>query len=370
MGSSAGAASAKHRSAARASRTFACGGIEHSAEKGRRKRRCRNARNQQRGTRARHRTRRSRRRKSRGKSRGSTRRRWSKKFSRAYVWNDWSLRNRTPFSSTARWEPPATRWRCWKRIRLVASSPLTATPLRWRSRKRGSKQQESRSELLWCKAIFATQRNCCNRNFENLKVGTDGRPITQIDGALVDRGNVVVSGDVAGAEVFSFRSDAPLDMRYDRDGETSAFDLVNYLSSSDLEDLLFQSSPMRGGRVASQKPSQNIVRSHLIHSTSELTSLIEAAIPVGVRRQSRVHPATQTFAALRLAVNDEFWALDHGAWALSQVLANTARLVFLTYSSHEDRTVKRTFSPPCRFADSRNGIGRPKKEPRVLPERA
>jgi 16S rRNA (cytosine1402-N4)-methyltransferase len=57
----------------------------------------------------------------------------------------------------------------------------------------------------------------------------------------------------------------------------------------------------------------------------------------------RVHPATRVFAALRLAVNDEFWALEEGAWALCAVLAHAARLVVLTYSSHEDRTVKRTF---------------------------
>ena len=177
--------------------------------------------------------------------------------------------------------------------------------------------------------------------FENSKVGTDGRPITQIDGALVDAGMSLyqVTWQERG---LSFRSDAPLDMRYDRDGETSAFDLVNYLSSSDLEDLLFKFADERWARRIAETIAAHR-QSHLIHSTSELVSLIEAAIPVGVRRQSRVHPATQTFAALRLAVNDEFWALDHGAWALSQVLANTARLVFLTYSSHEDRTVKRTF---------------------------
>jgi 16S rRNA (cytosine1402-N4)-methyltransferase len=57
----------------------------------------------------------------------------------------------------------------------------------------------------------------------------------------------------------------------------------------------------------------------------------------------RVHPATRVFAALRLAVNDEFWALEEGVWALSAVMANAARLAVLTYSSHEDRTVKRTF---------------------------
>ena len=140
----------------------------------------------------------------------------------------------------------------------------------------------------------------------------------------------------------SFRGDAPLDMRYDRDQDFSAFDLVNRLSSQELEDVLFKFADERWARritaVIVEHRSRNVIR-----TTSELVSLIEAAIPVAVRRQSRVHPATQTFAALRLAVNDEFGALDKGAWSLMQVLAPAARLVILTYSSNEDRIVKRTF---------------------------
>lgn len=182
--------------------------------------------------------------------------------------------------------------------------------------------------------------------FENQKVGADGRPVQRIDGALVDAGMSLyqVTWPERG---LSFRSDtefadAPLDMRYNRAQGFSAFDLVNGLSTSDLEDLLFKYADERWARrIATTIAAHR--RSHVIRTTAELTSLIEAAIPVSVRRQSRVHPATQTFAALRLAVNDEFRALDQGAWALAQVLAPAARLVILTYSSHEDRTVKRTF---------------------------
>jgi 16S rRNA (cytosine1402-N4)-methyltransferase len=75
--------------------------------------------------------------------------------------------------------------------------------------------------------------------FENQKVGTDGRSIEQIDGALVDAGMSLwqVTNPERG---ISFRGDAPLDMRYDREQELSAYDLVNRLSPSDLEDLIFQ----------------------------------------------------------------------------------------------------------------------------------
>ena len=177
--------------------------------------------------------------------------------------------------------------------------------------------------------------------FENKKVGADGKPINTIDGALVDAGMSLYQVTWRERGI-SFRGDAPLDMRYDRTQEYSAFDLVNRLSTSDLEDLLFKFADERWARRIATIITEHR-RRQPIHTTAELVSLIEAAIPVAVRRQSRVHPATQTFAALRLAVNDELWALDLGAWSLSQVLAPAARLVILTYSSNEDRTVKRTF---------------------------
>ena len=204
--------------------------------------------------------------------------------------------------------------------------------------------------------------------FENQKVGADGRPITHIEGALVDAGMSLyqVTSPERG---LSFRADAPLDMRYDRTQGVSAFDLVNRLSTSDLEDLLFKFADERWARRIAATIADHR-RSHVIRTTSELASLVEAAIPAGVRRQSRVHPATKTFAALRLAVNDEFWALDQGAWALSAVLATAARLVILTYSSNEDRTVKRTFRRLAgRPVDSDVSRPRRKRKPDALSHR-
>ncbi|HEX8551850.1 MAG TPA: 16S rRNA (cytosine(1402)-N(4))-methyltransferase RsmH [Abditibacteriaceae bacterium] len=193
---------------------------------------------------------------------------------------------------------------------------------------------------------FRNAREFLQPYFENQKSGADGRPITRIDGALVDAGMSLLQ--VTWPERgLSFRTegafkDAPLDMRYDRTQDISALDLVNRLSPNELEDLIFQFADERWARrITATIVEQR--RSKVIETTTELVSLIEAAIPLAVRRQSRVHPATQTFAALRLAVNSEFAALDQGAWALSDVLAPAARLVVLTYSSHEDRTIKRTF---------------------------
>lgn len=144
------------------------------------------------------------------------------------------------------------------------------------------------------------------------------------------------------AHGLSFRIEAPLDMRYDRSQSWSAWDIVNRALPGELEDVLFSYTDERWARrivefivAARQKRA--------VSSTLELAEIVQAAIPVGARRQSRVHAATKTFAALRLAVNTEYWALDEGVRALCSLLASEARLVVLTYSSHEDRIVKHLF---------------------------
>ena len=162
-----------------------------------------------------------------------------------------------------------------------------------------------------------------------------------IDGALIDAGMSLYQVTWGGRGL-SFRADAPLDMRYDRTQEISAHDLINRLSEEGLENLFFKFTDERWARrIASFITTHR--RSKPINTTSELSGIITEAIPAAVRHQTRVHPATKVFAALRIAVNDELWALEEGAWAISSVLNTTARLAVLTYSSNEDRTVKITF---------------------------
>ena len=190
-----------------------------------------------------------------------------------------------------------------------------------------------------------------------------------IAGALIDAGMSMFQ--VAWQERgLSFQNDAPLDMRYDRTRGVSAADLLNRLSQQELEDLFFKFTDERWARRIAAVIADHR-RSQVINTTSELVSLIEAAIPFGVRRSLRVHPATRVFAALRLAVNDEFWALEEGAWAFSSVLANAARLTILTYSSNEDRTVKRTFSRlAARQESSGSGYARQEAAALSTPPRA
>ena len=195
--------------------------------------------------------------------------------------------------------------------------------------------------VTWVQGDYRYADELLEPYLEKQKVGTDGRELSRIDGALIDAGMSLWQIERA-THGLSFRVDGPLDMRYDAGQAWSAFDLVNRLEAEALEDLIFSYTDERWARRIVQFIVAARHRSP-ISTTSELAGLIAAAIPEGARRQSRVHPATKTFAALRLAVNTEFWALDQGARALSSVLAPTARLVVLTYSSNEDRILKRTF---------------------------
>jgi len=196
---------------------------------------------------------------------------------------------------------------------------------------------------------FRNARTLLQPYFDNLKVGTDQRPIQSVDGALVDAGMSLLQ--VTWPERgLSFRDDGPLDMRFNRTSGPSAADLVNRLSPTELEDLFFHLTDERWARRIATFIAEHR-RTQPIRTTSELARIVEQAIPASVRRSSRVHPATKTFAALRIAVNDEFWALDDGALTLSSLLQPSARLVFLTYSSNEDRTLKRTFRRLARLVD-------------------
>lgn len=176
-----------------------------------------------------------------------------------------------------------------------------------------------------------------------------------VRGALLDAGMSLYQVSLA-ARGLSFNQDGPLDMRYNEDQEISAYELVNQLEEEELSDLLFRYTDERWARrIAANITRQR--RSNPINTTSELADIIAAVIPAPAKRKSRVHPATKSFAAIRMAVNDEYWALEEGAWALAQALATNARLAILTYSSTEDRTVKRTFR---RLADRMPEVDTPK----------
>jgi 16S rRNA (cytosine1402-N4)-methyltransferase len=156
--------------------------------------------------------------------------------------------------------------------------------------------------------------------------------VTQADGVALDLG--VSSFQLDEAERgFSFGSDGPLDMRMnDREGATAA-DLVNTLPESELADILFRYGEEKRARAVARA----IVAARPIARTLELANIVERVVGRGAQR---IHPATRTFQALRIAVNDELGELERGLDAAERVLKPEGRLAVVSFHSLEDRIVK------------------------------
>ncbi len=134
---------------------------------------------------------------------------------------------------------------------------------------------------------------------------------------------------------FSLMAEGPLDMRMDRNQTTTADEIVNFSSEKQLADLIYQFGEERRSR----RISRAIVRARPIHTTQRLSRVIEVAVP----RTSKLHPATQTFMALRMAVNDEQGQLDRLLETAPDLVASGGRIVIISFMSLEDRKVKQSF---------------------------
>ena len=155
-----------------------------------------------------------------------------------------------------------------------------------------------------------------------------------VDGILLDVG--VSSMQLKAAERgFSFLQDGPLDMRMDRRSAITAASLVNDLEEEELANLLFE----LGEERQSRRIAKAIVAARPLHTTLELASVIAEVAP----RRGRLHPATRTFQALRIATNDELGALSRGLEGALELLGQRGRLVVISFHSLEDRLVKRLF---------------------------
>ncbi|MCA8909316.1 MAG: 16S rRNA (cytosine(1402)-N(4))-methyltransferase RsmH [Rhodospirillaceae bacterium] len=135
------------------------------------------------------------------------------------------------------------------------------------------------------------------------------------------------------ARGFSFRADGPLDMRMGSDGPSAA-DLVNTLGEADLAALIRELGEDRFAR----RIARMLVARRPFTRTAELADAVRAAVPPV---HDGIHPATRTFQALRMAVNDELGELDRGLDAAERLLKPGGRLAVIAFHSLEDRTVKR-----------------------------
>lgn len=173
--------------------------------------------------------------------------------------------------------------------------------------------------------------------FDELDRAMSDNGVSALAGALFDLGVSSHQFD-AGERGFSYRTDAPLDMRMDRREGRSAHHLVNESTERELADLIRDFADERfAGRIA-----RAICAARPIETTTELASVIASAIPAPARRRGG-HPAKRTFQALRIAVNRELEILPA---ALDRAIANTlrgGRVAVLSYHSGEDRIVKERF---------------------------
>jgi len=158
-----------------------------------------------------------------------------------------------------------------------------------------------------------------------------------VDGILLDLGVSSMQLDTV-ERGFSFQTDAPLDMRFDPDNPRNAEDLVNDLSESELANLIY----LYGEERYSRRVSKAIIQARPLKTTQQLASVIKQAI--GSKYSgSRLHPATRTFQALRIAVNGELDAIGKVLPQAIHTLFPGGRLVVIAFHSLEDRLVKEFF---------------------------
>lgn len=170
-------------------------------------------------------------------------------------------------------------------------------------------------------------------NFRKLREILGKLGITKVDGILFDLG--LSSLHLSRAERgFSFQHDGPLDMRMDPDNPVTAADLVNGLPERELVRILRE----YGEERHAEKIAREIVRNRPIRSTGELARLVARCYPPG---NYRIHPATRTFQALRIAVNDELSALREALPQAVELLSPGGVLCVIAFHSLEDRIVKR-----------------------------
>jgi 16S rRNA (cytosine1402-N4)-methyltransferase len=170
--------------------------------------------------------------------------------------------------------------------------------------------------------------------FSTLNEALRENGIDQVDGLLADLG-VSRFQLTDAARGFSILTEGPLDMRMDQTKGTTAADLVNYTAEKALADLIYQFGEERRAR----KIARAIVRARPIRSTRHLADVVERA----AHRTGRLHPATQTFMALRMEVNEEQQELDRLLEITPKLVKSKGRVVVISFMSLEDRKVKNKF---------------------------
>ena len=189
---------------------------------------------------------------------------------------------------------------------------------------------------------FSSSCEFVHGNFVDLDQILEKLGIDKIDGIVFDLG--ISTYQLKDPERgFSFQQEGPLDMRLDKSSYISAYDLVNNLNESEISNMLWSFGEERWhNRIARLLVEER--RNQPISTTSQLANLVMRAIPYRYRKgYYRIHPATRTFQAVRIAVNRELEILETAVKKAVAILGKKAKICVISFHSLEDRVIKHTF---------------------------
>jgi 16S rRNA (cytosine1402-N4)-methyltransferase len=186
---------------------------------------------------------------------------------------------------------------------------------------------------------YGSSLRLLHENYKNLPLILNNLAARPVDGILLDLG--VSSYQLLSSERgFSFQADVMLDMRMDRTQQWTAADLVNRLSESELADIIYRYGEERLSRRIAAAIVHERGKAPILRCT-QLAAIISRAFKV--RKHQGIHPATRTFQALRIAVNEELEGLEEFLFEGFSFLKSGGRMVVISFHSLEDRIVKRAF---------------------------
>ena len=201
------------------------------------------------------------------------------------------------------------------------------------------RDREALSQAHTALSAWAEHVELHHANYKDVDAVLDASQISSVDGVLADLGvsSLHLDGEGRG---FSFRRDEPLDMRMDQSAGQTAADLIRNTSEQTLADIIFK----YGEERQSRRIARAIVearRTSPVTSTGDLASIVRRSLRR--RGYTRIDPATRTFQAIRIWVNQELEGLEAALEAMCRRLRTGARLVVISFHSLEDRIVKHTF---------------------------